>query len=125
MSSEVLAHIDGGAPLSGYPGEFAGRARAADDEAADLGRKRVGGIDLALEAELASSTRRRQPPSGTAAHRRFDEVARELSDLLDLVTFFTAGEKETRAWPLRRGATALDAAESIHSDIAAASSAVR
>ena len=41
-----------------------------------------------------------------------------MSDLLDLVTFFTAGEKETRAWPLRRGETALDAAGSIHSDIA-------
>jgi len=43
---------------------------------------------------------------------------RRLRDLLDLVTFFTAGEKETRAWPLRRGQTALDAATSIHSDIA-------
>ena len=41
-----------------------------------------------------------------------------LRDALDLITFFTAGEKETRAWPLRRGATALEAAASIHSDIA-------
>ena len=41
-----------------------------------------------------------------------------MRDLLDLVTFFTAGEKETRAWTLRRGETALDAAGSIHSDIA-------
>ena len=30
----------------------------------------------------------------------------------------TAAEKETRAWPLRRGQTALDAAETIHSEIA-------
>ena len=43
---------------------------------------------------------------------------RRLSEALDLITFFTAGEKETRAWTLRRGETALDAAATIHSDIA-------
>ena len=35
---------------------------------------------------------------------------RRLAETLDLITFFTAGEKETRAWTLRRGETALDAA---------------
>ena len=39
---------------------------------------------------------------------------RRLVEAVDLITFFTAGEKETRAWTLRRGQTALDAAESIH-----------
>jgi ribosome-binding ATPase YchF (GTP1/OBG family) len=34
------------------------------------------------------------------------------------VTFFTAGDKETRAWTLRRGQTALDAAATVHTDIA-------
>jgi ribosome-binding ATPase YchF (GTP1/OBG family) len=34
------------------------------------------------------------------------------------VTFFTAGDTETRAWTLRRGQNALEAAESIHTDIA-------
>lgn len=39
--------------------------------------------------------------------------------LLDLITFFTlTGGKEVRAWTLRRGATALDAAGTIHSDMA-------
>src|SRR6266545_2286395 len=46
-----------------------------------------------------------------------DHVER-LLEPLDLVVFFTAGEKETRAWTLRRGGTALDAAATIHSDIA-------
>ncbi len=36
--------------------------------------------------------------------------------LLDLLTFFTAGPKETRAWTVRRGATAPEAAGVIHSD---------
>ena len=36
--------------------------------------------------------------------------------LLDLLTFFTAGPKESRAWTVRRGATAPEAAGVIHSD---------
>ncbi len=39
-------------------------------------------------------------------------------DALGLITFFTAGENITQAWPLRRGSTALRAADTIHSDIA-------
>jgi ribosome-binding ATPase YchF (GTP1/OBG family) len=37
--------------------------------------------------------------------------------LLGLVTFFTAGEKETRAWTVPAGAAALQAAGRIHTDI--------
>src|SRR5712691_6501644 len=36
---------------------------------------------------------------------------------LDLVTFLTTGEDETRAWEVRRGATAAEAAGVIHSDL--------
>lgn len=38
--------------------------------------------------------------------------------LLDLITFFTSGEKETRAWTIKKGSQATDAAGKIHSDIA-------
>jgi hypothetical protein len=38
--------------------------------------------------------------------------------LLGLFSFFTAGEDECRAWTLRRGSTAVDAAGAIHSDLA-------
>ncbi len=37
--------------------------------------------------------------------------------LLDLITFFTAGEKEVRAWTVRKGTTAPKAAGKIHTDI--------
>ncbi|MCB1324179.1 MAG: redox-regulated ATPase YchF [Spirochaetales bacterium] len=37
--------------------------------------------------------------------------------LLDLITFFTAGEQEVRAWTVRRGASAPEAAGTIHSDM--------
>ena len=37
--------------------------------------------------------------------------------LLDLISFFTVGEDEVRAWPIRRGTTARQAAGTIHSDL--------
>jgi ribosome-binding ATPase len=76
-----------------------------------------GGIDLKLEAELAELS-----DEEAAAFREGESalgaVVRGLVETLDLITFFTAGEKETRAWTLRKGETALDAAETIHTDIA-------
>jgi hypothetical protein len=38
--------------------------------------------------------------------------------LLGLVSFFTVGEDEVRAWPVARGTRAQDAAGAVHSDIA-------
>ena len=45
-------------------------------------------------------------------------VARAAFRLLDLILFFTVGPKEARAWPLRRGSSAVEAAGKVHSDIA-------
>lgn len=44
-------------------------------------------------------------------------IIRTSFDLLNLIVFFTAGEKEVRAWPLRRGSSALDAAGTVHTDM--------
>src|SRR5207344_432594 len=73
---------------------------------------------LALEAELAELDDDEAATFRDGGASALDEVVRRLHDVLDLVTFFTAGEKDTRAWTLRNGETALDAAETIHSDIA-------
>lgn len=43
---------------------------------------------------------------------------REAFSLLDLITFLTGGAEECRAWPIRRGSTAVEAAGSVHSDMA-------
>ena len=45
-----------------------------------------------------------------------DRLIRAGYDLLDLVTFFTAGPKETRAWTIRRNTPAPQAAGVIHGD---------
>jgi len=47
----------------------------------------------------------------------FQEFVRTAYRLLGLVTFFTAGEKESRAWTVREGSTARTAAGRIHSDM--------
>ena len=44
-------------------------------------------------------------------------LTRAAYDLLNLITFFTAGEVESRAWPLRKGTKASEAAGKIHSDM--------
>ena len=46
-----------------------------------------------------------------------DAFVRTAYRLLDLVSFFTVGEDEVRAWPVRRGSTAPVAAGRIHSDL--------
>jgi len=47
-----------------------------------------------------------------------DRLVIESYRTLDLITFFTVGEKETRAWELEKGSKAVDAAGKIHSDFA-------
>jgi GTP-binding protein YchF len=46
-----------------------------------------------------------------------DRVIRSSYQLLGLISFFTVGEDECRAWTIRRGASAWEAAGEIHSDI--------
>jgi GTP-binding protein YchF len=45
-----------------------------------------------------------------------NRLIRSAYDLLGLITFFTTGDNESRAWTVREGSTAPEAAGSIHSD---------
>ena len=114
----VLAHVEAGQPLRDYPGDLPEGLEPLTTKPLLLVRNGPDGIDLQLEAELAEL-----PPEEAAAFRdggatALDDVVRRLFASLDLVTFLTADENEARAWTLRRGATALDAAAAIHSDMA-------
>jgi ribosome-binding ATPase len=116
--TKILAHVDAGGALVDYQDELPGELEPLTTKPIIAIENGPGGIDLQLEAELAE-----MPDEEAAAFRdggesALDEVAGRLRDALDLITFFTAGEKETRAWTLRKGESALDAAGSIHSDIA-------
>ena len=47
-----------------------------------------------------------------------DRVIRAAFDVLSLISFFTFGEDECKAWTLKKGSNAVEAAGKIHSDIA-------
>jgi ribosome-binding ATPase YchF (GTP1/OBG family) len=135
-----LAHLEGGLPLRTRPwepGELRAFAPLAPitlkpvvvvrnvDEAGlaapapELGvasftvsaalEAEVAGLDPVEARDLLAAYGVDEPVTG----RVIDAVYR----LLDLITFFTAGEKDAHAWEVRRGATAPEAAGVIHSDI--------
>jgi ribosome-binding ATPase YchF (GTP1/OBG family) len=114
----LLAHLDAGSALTDWQEELPPELEPLTTKPLIAIENGPGGIDLKLEAELAEL-----PPEEASEFRgggdsALGEVVRRLAETLDLITFFTAGEKETRAWTLRNGQSALDAAETIHSDIA-------
>lgn len=118
LLERLIAHIDDERALRDWPGDLPAELEPLTAKPLIPIVNGPGGADLALEAEL-----RELPPEEAATFRNggssaLEDVVRRLASVLDLVTFFTAGDTEARAWTLRNGRTALDAAESIHTDIA-------
>ena len=113
----LLRHLDSGASLAEWHEPLPAELEPLTTKPLIAVENGPGGIDLKLEAELTEMGAEEAAAfrDGSSA---LDEVVRQLKERLDLITFFTAGDKETRAWTLRRGETALDAAATIHSDIA-------
>jgi ribosome-binding ATPase YchF (GTP1/OBG family) len=112
----LLAHLDAGHSLADWPGELPAGLEPLTTKPLLAVENGPQGIDLKLEAELgelgedAADFR-----EGASA---LEDIVRRLSEELGLISFFTASEKETRAWTLRRGQTALEAAATVHSDLA-------
>jgi len=117
LTERLLAHLDDGRPLSEWAGDLPAELEPLTTKPLVPVENGAGGIDCALEMELAelSAEEAAEFRSGPSA---LDEVVLRLKDALDLITFFTIGDNEARSWTLRHGQTALEAAESIHSDIA-------
>ena len=113
----LLAHLDAGQTLAEWDGELPSELEPLTTKPVVPVVNGPQGIDLKLEAELTDL-----PEEEAAAFRdgppALDEVVRRLFEALGLITFFTAGEKEARGWTLRGGQTALEAAGTIHTDIA-------
>ena len=84
-------------------------------------RERAGVVILcgkveAELAELAEGDRAELLASYGLTEPALASLARECYRLLDLQSYFTAGEKEIRAWTIRKGALAPEAAGVIHTD---------
>ena len=130
MSPEDLAILQGLNLLTSHPVLYvcnvaeadaaAGNAHTAAVErlAATQGARTVT-ISAAIEAEVAQLADEEQHEflsSMGLDEPGLDRLIRAGYDLLDLITYFTAGPKETRAWTIRRGTRAPQAAGVIHSD---------
>lgn len=77
-------------------------------------------VSAALEAEVAGmdELEARELLEGFGvAKPSLDRVIQASYRALDLITFLTTGDDETRAWEVRRGAKAPDAAGAIHTDL--------
>ena len=113
----LLAYLDAGDSLADWAGVLPAELEPLTTKPLIPVENGPNGIDLKLEAELAELG-----ADEAAAFREgrsaLEQVVRQLTEELDLISFFTAGDRETRAWTLERGRTALDAAATVHTDIA-------
>jgi GTP-binding protein YchF len=111
----VVLNIDEGRLGEATALEAAGRSRYAQpssDVAALAGK-----IEAELTQLAAADAAAFMEDLGIAEPSR-GRVVRLTYALLGLFSFFTVGEDECRAWTLRSGATAVDAAAAIHTDLA-------
>lgn len=115
---KLLAHLDSGQTMAGWPDDLPPELEPLTTKPLIAIENGPGGIDLKLEAELAELPAEEAAEFRGSGESALGEIVRRLADTLALITFFTAGEKDTRAWTLRKGQTAIEAADTIHSDIA-------
>jgi len=114
----LLAHLDAGHTLADWSEDLPAELEPLTTKPLIAIENGPNGVDLKLEAELAELPEEEAAEFRGSGESALGEVVRRLAETLDLITFFTAGEKETRAWTLRSGQTALEAADTIHTDIA-------
>ena len=95
-----------------------------DGAALSLGRRNGGEHCLAVKGQIERELSRMAPEEAREFMAEFgisesalDRVIRRSYELVGLISFFTVGEDEVRAWTIRRGTAAVDAADVIHSDI--------
>ena len=118
LLERLVAHIDDERALREWPGELPAELEPLTTKPLIPIVNGPDGVDLALEAELHDLPADEAAQFRNGGSSALEDVVRRLVSVLDLVVFFTAGDTEARAWTLRNGTTALDAAASIHTDIA-------
>jgi hypothetical protein len=103
--------------------ENAGTGNALSAKVAEMAAAEGSGtvvISAAIESEVAQLSDPEEKAEFLAdlglEEAGLAKLIRAGYSLLDLITFFTVGPKEARAWTVRRGATAPEAAGEIHTD---------
>lgn len=82
----------------------------------DVGRPNTLVIDVATEFEAEGLSKEERQELGLPLDSETDVLVKKSYELLNLITFLTTGEDETRAWTIKRGDTAPKAGAAIHSD---------
>ncbi len=124
LAKAMIAHQD-----SSSDGETSFARAQCGDNGNDIGAgsaiRASSHGDIVIQGKLESEIA--QMPAGEARvfleefgiqEPGLNKAIRSAYDLLGLLSFFTVGEDEVRAWTIRKGETAVDAAGTIHSDLA-------
>lgn len=130
LDEEATGHLSPLFPVSAKPSVVI--ANVGDDLLPDGGEPAArvrevagqrGWLALAVDARLEAELRELEPNDAREMRQMYglnasglDAVARAVWDAGGLITFFTAGEPEARAWPCEADAPAPIAAGVIHSD---------
>ncbi len=73
-------------------------------------------IDIKEEESFFDLTKQERIDAGLPEFSKIDELIKDSYNLLNLITFFTAGPEEIRAWKIKKGVKAPEAAGVIHTD---------
>jgi hypothetical protein len=73
-------------------------------------------VDILTEGEALEMSVEDRKSMGLPEKLKIEELIKRCYSLLGLITFFTTGEDESRAWTIKKGSTAPEAGAAIHSD---------
>jgi len=73
-------------------------------------------FDILAEFDSSGLSKAERSELGLAVDLKLDDLIKKAYDILGLITFFTSGPTETRAWTLKKGGTAPMAGAVIHTD---------
>ena len=118
LLDEELVHLRPIAPLTLKPEVVVANLEEGDQPPADLaGAVSVYASIEAETAEMEADEARALLEEFGVSEPGLERVIAAGYGALNLITFLTTGEDETRAWQVRRGATAPEAAGAIHTDL--------
>jgi hypothetical protein len=120
LDDDQVAVLKGIAPLTLKPEVIVANLEEGTSVPAALKGGGAVGVYAAIEAEVAEM----EPDEARSLLEEFGVAEPGLETVIaacyraiDLITFLTTGEDETRAWAVRRGARAPEAAGVIHTDL--------
>jgi len=88
---------------------------SGNDSIPDSNLENTISLDLKLEVEISELSKEEAEEIG-APTSNLNELIKECYKALDLITFYTTGGPESRAWTIKKDSTAPQAGSAIHSD---------